>query len=100
MFFVAFLILLALGIVAIISAVHSAKDGKYDYKPTGKTWIISVFAGLFMAASIGALVSGIQHYSDNLRESHQSCLDNGGVIYEKDDVTACFKEYPVELQKL
>lgn len=99
MFFVAFFVLLALGIVAIVGAVASAKDG-YAYKPTAKTWVISFFAALLLAAGVSAFVAGCQNYNDNTRESRQSCLDNGGVVYENNNFSACFAERPVELQRL
>lgn len=55
------------------------------------------FAG-FVAAGIAAtlLIAMSVELNNNIRESHQNCIDRGGYIYNRE----CVDRIPVQLQRL
>lgn len=64
------------------------------------SWVSCGFAFVFFAATVACFVNGSNQYNLNERETKQSCIDNGGFIYEETGFSACFDRMPVKIQQL
>lgn len=84
LFFAGFFVLL--GIAAAFLIITAVKD-------TVWSGIVTAFV---VACAVASLVLGFWSYNQNIRESHQNCLDSSGFIYDG----KCIDRIPLEIQRL
>lgn len=96
--------LTVIALVVMVSAIIigvGAMFAGYDNSGMGRIAVPAKIVGLLMAPlAVAALVVSIASYNTNVRESKESCIARGRIVYSASQFEACFAERPVELQKL